>query len=100
MDSVIHRAGGAGEVEDVVDLADIERFADVFFYKIETGIILEMGEVRAAAGEEVVDYNHTPAFAEQGIAEMGSQETGTAGDQGALWAHAFFALLFIAPFFR
>ena len=43
-----------------------------------------MSEVGAAAGEEVVDDNHAPALAEQGIAEMRSQETGAAGDQGAL----------------
>ena len=54
-----------------------------------------MSEVVAAAGEQVVDYNHIPAFAEQGIAEMGSQETGATGDQCALWAHAFWAPFFI-----
>ena len=58
----------------------------------------EMSEIGAAAGEQVVDYDHAPAFAEQGIAEMGSQETGAAGDQGALWAHAFLAPFFIAAF--
>ena len=36
VDGVIDWAGGAGEVEDVVDLADVEGFADVFFYKLET----------------------------------------------------------------
>ena len=70
------------------------------FYKIESRIVAEMIEIGAAAGEQVVDHNHTPTFAEQGIAEMGSEETGAAGDQGALWAHAFLAPSFIAPFFR
>ena len=37
-----------------------------------------------------------PAFGEQGIAEMGSQETGATGDQGALWAHALVMPFFIA----
>ena len=87
---VIDGAGGAGEVEDEIDFADVEGLADVFFYKIESRIIAEMFEIRAAAGEQVVDDNHTPALAEQGIAEMGSEEAGAAGDQGALWAHAFF----------
>jgi hypothetical protein len=62
------------------------------FYKIESGVIVEMGEILAAAGEQVVDDNHAPAFAEQGVAEMGSQETGATGHQGALLVHAFFAL--------
>ena len=55
-----------------------------------------MSEVGAAAGEQVVDDNYAPAFAEQSIAEMRSEETGTAGHQGALLAHAFFAVFFIA----
>src|ERR1700733_762994 len=100
VDGVIHRAGGAGEVENEVDFADIERFADVLFYKLEARIMLEMIQIRAAAGEEVVDYNHTPAFTEEGIAEMGSQETGSAGDQCALWAHAFLTPFLTVPFFK
>jgi hypothetical protein len=82
-------------VEDEIDFAEVEGFANVFIYKIETGIILEMVKIRAAAGEQVVDDNHAPALAEQGIAEMGSQEPGATGDQGTLRAHAF-----LAPFRR
>jgi len=87
MDGVIHRAGGAGEVEDVIDVADVERFADVFIYEIESRIVTEMSDVPAASGEQVVDDNHTVALAEQGIAEMGSQKTGAAGDQSAWLIH-------------
>ena len=43
-----------------------------------------MFEIGAPAGKQVVDDNYIPAFAQQGIHEMGSQETGAAGDQGAL----------------
>ena len=32
VEGVIDRAGGTGEVEDVTDRADVEGFADVFFY--------------------------------------------------------------------
>ena len=53
-----------------------------------------MRKIGAAAGEQIVDDNHGPALAEQGIAEMGSKETGAAGDQGALGAHAL-----LVPFF-
>jgi hypothetical protein len=31
-----------------------------------------MFKIGAAAGEQVVDDHHAPAFAEQGIAQMGS----------------------------
>ncbi len=98
VDGVIDGAGGAGKVEDEINFADVEGLADVFFHKLKAGIIREMGEVRAAAGEQVVDDNHAPAFAEQSIAEMGSQETGAAGDQCALWAHALLMPFFIAAF--
>ena len=57
-----------------------------------------MVEVCAAAGEQVVDDNHTPAFTEQGVAEMGSEETGTTGDQGALGAHALLVPFFTVAF--
>ena len=84
MDGVIDGAGGAGEVKDEIDLADVEGLANVFLYKLEARIIREVSKVGAPAGEQVVDDNHVPAFAEQGIAEMGSEETGAAGDQSAL----------------
>ncbi len=36
----------------------------------------EMVKIGAAAGQQIVDGNHAPTLAEQGIAEMGSEETG------------------------
>ena len=84
VNGVVDGTGGAGEVKNVIDVAHVEGFANVFFYKLETRIILQMGEVGAAAGEQVVDDNDAPAFGEQGIAEMGSEKSGAAGDQRAL----------------
>ena len=81
-------------MEDVIDVADVEGLANVFFYKFEAGVVRQMSEIMAPAGEQVVDDDDALAFAEQGIAEMGSQETGTTGDQGALWAHALLVLFF------
>ena len=54
-----------------------------------------MGKIGAAAGEQIVDNNHAPAFAEEGVAKMRSQETGATGNESALLTHAFFA-----PFFK
>jgi len=39
---VIDRTGGACEVKDKINFADVEGFADIFFYKLEARIILEM----------------------------------------------------------
>ncbi len=93
---VIHRAGGTGEVEDEIDRADVEGLADIFIYKIKSGVISEMVKVRTPPGEQVVDDNHTPALAEQSVAQMRSQKTGATRDQSAFLAHAFFAVFFIA----
>ena len=53
-------------------------------YKLEARLVAKMIEIGAAAGEQVVDDDDTPALAQQGIAEMGSQKAGAAGDQSAL----------------
>ncbi len=95
MDGVIHRACRAGEVKDVIDVAYIERLADIFLHKLQSRVIAKMRQVRAAASQQVVDNNYAPAFAEQGVTKMRSQETGATGDESALLTHAFFA-----PFFK
>jgi hypothetical protein len=72
MSAVINGAGGAGEVEDVVHSAHVEGFANIFLYKLETGLIFEVSEISAAAGEEVVDDHDVPAFSEKSVAKMGA----------------------------
>jgi hypothetical protein len=42
-----------------------------------------VGKVSAAAGEEIVDDDHAPAFGEKGVAEVGSQKSSAAGDDCA-----------------
>ena len=42
MEGVIDRAGGAGEVEDVIDLTHVEGFADVLFYKLASWLVVEV----------------------------------------------------------
>ncbi len=78
--AVVNRAGRAGKVKDVVDFAHVERLANIFLDKFETRIVAQVLEVGAASGEQIVDDDHAPAFAEQGVAQMRSQETGAAGD--------------------
>jgi hypothetical protein len=71
-------------VENVVNLARIKGFADIFLDKLESRIIAEMVKIMAAAGKQVVDDHYAPPLAEKGIAEMRAQETGAAGYEGAL----------------
>jgi hypothetical protein len=68
VDGVVDGAGGAGEVKNEIDFADVERFADVAVDQFETRLSAEMFKVAAAAGEQVVDCDHVPAVAEEGVA--------------------------------
>jgi hypothetical protein len=71
-------------MKNVIHFAHVERLADVFIYKIESGIARKVVNIRPPAGQQVVDADHTPAFTEQGIAKMRSKETGATGHQRAL----------------
>lgn len=75
---VIDRAGGAGEVKDVIDVARVKRLAYVFFYKLETRFIAKMLKIGAPAGQQIVDHDHAPTLAEQGIGKMRAQKSGSA----------------------
>jgi hypothetical protein len=83
MNCVVDRAGGAGEVEYEVDMADVEGLANVVFYKFEARIILQMVNIREPAGEQIIDRDHAPTFAEKSVAEMRSEKSGAAGNQSA-----------------
>src|ERR1700688_3010012 len=95
VDGVIHGAGGAGEVEDVIDCADVKGLANVFFYKFKARVVREVSDVTATASQQVVDNNHAVAFAKESVTEMRSQKAGAAGDQCALLVHGF-----LVPFLR
>jgi hypothetical protein len=78
-------------MENVVNFAQVKRFANIALHGLESGLIAEMIEVCLPAGEEVVDGNHAPLLGQLSIAKMGSQETGATGNQCMLSTHAFFA---------
>jgi hypothetical protein len=84
VDGVIDRTGGAGEVKYKVHLAHVEGLTDIFLNEVEARIVLQVFEIMAAAGEQVVDDDYVPALAEQGITEMRAEKTGAAGHQRAM----------------
>src|SRR6202158_5124287 len=86
--AVVHRTGGTGKVKDVIDFAHVKGFANIFFDELEARFMIKVCEVGTAAGEEVVDDDHSPAFGEQGVAEMGSKKAGAPGHHRTSWAHA------------
>src|SRR5258708_14013203 len=93
MNGVINGACRACEMEYIVHLAHIERCTDIELDKFKAGVAAQMLQVGAAAGEQVVYDHHTPAIAEQGVAQMGSQEASATGHQRPL-----VALVLLVPF--
>jgi hypothetical protein len=71
-------------VKNEINSADVEGLADVALDELETRLAAEMFEVGAAASEKIIDRDHVPAIAEEGVAQMRSQKTGAAGDCRAL----------------
>ena len=51
---VVDGAGWRGKVEDEVNLAGIERLADVLLHKAEAGFSGKMAEIGRTAGAEIV----------------------------------------------
>ena len=90
-------AGGAGEVEDVIDSAAVEGLVDVELAELEAAVVLEMIEVREASSEQIVNDDDGIAFTEQGVTQVGAQESGTSGDQGAWITHDCLSFLVDAP---
>src|ERR1700689_867036 len=87
VNAVVHGTRRTGEVEDEVDLAHVEGFADIFLDELESRFVPQVFKIGAPTGKQVVDDNHTPALGEQGIAQVGSQKTGATRDYSALSAH-------------
>jgi hypothetical protein len=81
-------------MENKVDLAHIERFADILLDEFEPRFVGKVNKIRAASGQEIIHDDHVPTLAEQGVTKMRSEETGSARDQSAFLSHAFL------PFFR
>src|SRR5690606_18547919 len=87
LDRVSHVALGAGRTGQVVDLVglDIERLDDVVLDQGEPGMLHQVGDVRPASGDEVVDGDHVVAGCQERVTEMRPDEAGAAGDK---YAHA------------
>ena len=84
MQGIVHRTGGAGEVENVIDRAAVKGFVDVDLLKFKAGFVAQVLEIRKFSGQQIVDDDHGIAFRQQGIAQMRAQKSGSASYQGAL----------------
>jgi hypothetical protein len=77
---VVHGRCGTGEVEDAVDLY-IKREGDVMAHQLEIRAAEEMRDVGPGTGEEVVDAQNVVASRHEAIAQVRTQEAGTASDE-------------------
>jgi hypothetical protein len=66
---VVHRRGGAGEVEDPLRL-DVERKGHVVAHHLEAWLRKQVLDVALRAGEEVVDAEHLVTARDQTVAEV------------------------------
>ena len=82
---IFGRTGRGSQVEDVVHRPRVKRLADVPFLEGEARFVGQVSQVVPVARGEVVDADYSVAFAQQPICQMGTKETGGAGNQ---YAHA------------
>ncbi len=74
-------------MQHVVDRPrDLERIRDVLEDELEVAALEQVGDVLALAGDQVVDRDDRHPLREEALAEVGSEESGAAGDQRSLHA--------------
>ena len=77
---IINRAGGRGEMEDVIDLIGHEQILGHVL--LDESVIFVPGEVldvREVPGDEIVDRDHAMTFREQPVGQMRAEKPGAAG---------------------
>ena len=77
---VVHRRGGAGEVEDQLGV-DVDRLAHVAELEMEVRVAPGVAQVAEIAGHQVVDADDLEALGEQPIDEVRAEEAGRARHQ-------------------
>jgi hypothetical protein len=81
---VIRRAGRGREVEQIIDLSNVKRLTDILLYQGESRVIFQASQVGSPSGSEIVYAYHMVALGQKGVAEMGAEEAGGAGDQDTM----------------
>src|SRR5580693_8175019 len=90
---VIDRTGRTGEMEYVIDFAAVEGLVNVELLEFKPRVTAQVFEVGSPPGQQVIYRNHRITFTQQRITQVGTEETGTAGDQSARFAHEWLAFL-------
>ena len=77
----------------VIHLAAVEGLVDIDLLEFESGFVAEMIEVGSPPGQQIIGDHDGITFRQQRVAEMRSQEAGSAGHQCPLLAHEWLAFL-------
>ena len=81
---ILRRAGRRSQIEDIIDRAGIEAYADVPLLKLEARITRKMRQVRGVARAQVIDAYDGAALGQQSVSQMRTKKSGGAGDKYAL----------------
>jgi hypothetical protein len=76
----VWRRGRACQIIDTVDLK-LERVDDIVAHEFKTGITNEMLDIGFPTSEEVIETDDFIALFDEAVAEMGTEESGSASDQ-------------------
>ena len=71
-------------MKTIIDVARIERLADVLLYQGESGFVAQTGQVGGASGGKIVHAHHMMTLGNKCVAQMRAEEAGGAGDQDTL----------------
>ena len=83
---VVTRGCGAGEVVDFIDFQP-DRVGDVVADEFKIFVVQQMDDIGFLRSEEVVETDDIMSLGDEPFAEMGTKESGTAGDEYALHRH-------------
>src|SRR5579863_5478428 len=97
MFGVIDRAGGTGEVENVIHLAAIEWLINVDLLKFKSRVATQVFKIGKPSSQKVVDGDNRISFGQQRVAKMRAQETGRPSNQCPQFAHEWLTFFTAAP---
>src|SRR5437588_193600 len=71
-------------MQDVVDRSGhLQRLRDIVLDEGETRVAAEVLNIGGVAGDEVVYTDYVMAFGQEAVAQVGADEAGAPGDEGA-----------------
>ncbi len=84
MGQVIGRAGGAGEVKDVVHRpVDLDRLRDIVLQEPEVAVAGQVTDIPSASRQQIVNTDDLMPLGEKALAEMRADKPGPSSDDGS-----------------